>query len=274
MGVAALEGRLRDPKKIRIGFVRLFIGDVGTAFDKTVKFDVDAPPTGWKDLGATGDDTTVEATKEVFSLKTGLLRTTKFQAVIGLEGRINAILHEFDAYGINEALAGSTPFNILRTVPTASAISSVASKTAFTLASGQGANFAIGDRVVVDTLALHVSSINTSVVKTIAGDVITVDPALYVLPTTSMHVQKVLSRKLGAGTTLVPHRALLAVHDFGLGAGQICYHFPEVTAAESGFRPDFAGGRENVKLPLIFSAFGVTDADINDTVVFTIHDFD
>ena len=67
---------------------------------------------------------------------------------------------------------------------------------------------------------------------------------------------------------------MLAVHDMAVGAGQVAYHFPEVAFGAAGFRPDFAGGRENVKLALEATAFGVTDADFADTVVFTIHDFD
>jgi len=274
MASTALEGRLRDQKKVRIGFVRLFVSAVGTAYDKTAKFDTETPPTGWRDLGATGDDTTVEATKEVFNLQTGVLRTVKFQAVIGLSGRLTANLHEYDAAGVYQALGAALPFNSLRAAPTASGIASVADKTQFTLASGQGANFAVGDRVVVDLSANLTRSLNTSAISVIAADVITVSPALYVLPTTSMLVQKVLARKNAAGTTELPHFAVLAVHDMAVGAGQVAYHFPEVAFGAAGFRPDFAGGRENVKLALEATAFGVTDADFADTVVFTIHDFD
>lgn len=274
MASLALGGTLREKSKIRIGFVRLFVGDVGTSYDKTVAFDTSTPTTGWRDLGATTDETAVEATKEVFNLQTGVLRTVKFQGVIGLAGRMTANLHEYDAVGVYQALGAALPFNVLAPSPTGSGIASVTSKTSFTLASGQGASYAVGDRIVVDLAANHTRSLNTSVIKSIATDAIVVDPALYVLPTTSMTVRIVLSRKNAAGTTDLPHFAMLAVHDFGFGGGQVCYHFPEVAFAAAGFRPNFAGGRENVKLALEATAFGVTDSDFSDTVVFTIHDFD
>lgn len=274
----ALGGTLRDERRVRIGFTRIFTAqrpsDGGPTFDQTIKFDTDAPPTGFRDLGATGDDTSIEATKEVFSLRTGILRTRKFQAVIGLEGTINAILHEYDAVAINDALAGDDPFNILRPSPVASGIASVTSKSAFDLAVGEGANFVVGDRIAVAASGALLRTINTTRIQTLVTDAVTLEPALFFLPLVTDLVQKVDSRKLAVGTSLIPRLQLVMVHDFALGAGQIVYHFPDVTAAESGFRPDFAGGRENVKLPLIFAAFGVTDPDFGDTVVFTVHDFD
>src|SRR3990172_310593 len=229
MASTALEGTLREASKVRVGFVRIFVGDVGTTYDKTAKFDTVTPPTGWRDLGATGDDTEVNATKEIFSLKTGLLRTIKFQAVTGLEGKLTAKLIEYDAVGIYQGLGAALPFNVLRASPTT---------------------------------------------PPPARDTTPGAPPLFVQPTALMFAQKAQSRKLAAGSTQLPRFAMLAVHDFANDAGQVCYHFPNCDFASAGFKPDFAGGKENVKLALEATAYGVTDADINDTVVFTIHDFD
>ncbi len=274
MASTALGGDLREKRKVRIGFVRLFVAAVGTAYDKTAKFDTAVPPTGWRDLGATGDDTAVEATKEVFNLKIGVLRTVKFQAVIGLDGKLTANLHEYSSDGIYQALGAALPFNVLAASPTGVAVASVSSATQFSVAAGQGVNFAVGDRIVVDTLANHTRSLNTSVITAIATDLITVSPAFFTVPTTAMHVRKVQSRKNAAGTTELPHFTLLAIHDFAVGGGQIAYHFPEVAFGAAGFKADFKGGKENVMLALEATAFGVTDADFSDTVVFTIHDFE
>jgi len=274
MASTALEGTLREASKVRVGFVRIFVGDVGTTYDKTAKFDTVTPPTGWRDLGATGDDTEVNATKEIFSLKTGLLRTIKFQAVTGLEGKLTAKLIEYDAVGIYQALGAALPFNVLRASPTACPVLSAASKSVFTLGGGHGSDLAVADRIAVDTAALLTRTLNTSVITTIATDTITVDPPLFVQPTALMFAQKAQSRKLAAGSTQLPRFAMLAVHDFANDAGQVCYHFPNCDFASAGFKPDFAGGKENVKVALEATAYGVTDADINDTVVFTIHDFD
>jgi len=94
---------------IRIGSVRLFVAPLPTAGGPTyaeTKFITATPPTGWVDLGAMGEDTVVEATREVFSLKLGVLKVTKFQAVIGLEGRVSGNLHEFSGANIEEVIGG------------------------------------------------------------------------------------------------------------------------------------------------------------------------
>lgn len=272
MGVKALNMTV-DVSKIRIGSVRLFIGPEGKTFDSTAKFDVDNPPTGWVDLGATTEETALEATKEVFSLKTGQLNTTKFQAVIGMEGRMTATLHEFDAEKVADAMGAARPFNILRVTPTASPIETATSATELAVATGQGANFTVGDRVVVALAANLTSSPTIATILTVVDDTLTFTAALPTMPTTAMVVQKVTARKNAIGTTVIAKKALLAVHDL-VGGAQYVYHFPTVSAIESGFRPNFAGSRENVKLPVAFAAYGVTDADFNDTVVALQYEFE
>jgi hypothetical protein len=271
-GVKALNMTV-DVSKIRIGSVRLFIGEVGTAFDSAAAFNVDTPPTGWRDLGATGEDTALEATKEVFSLKTGQLNTTKFQAVIGMEGKMTATLHEFDADKVADAMGAARPFNVLRGAPTADSIQTVTSASEITLATGKGADFAVGDKVVVAAAGSLTSSPNVAIISDIDGDALTFVAALPTLPLVSDVVQKVTARKNAIGTTTITKKALLAVHDL-VGGAQYVYHFPTVSAIESGFKPNFAAGRENVKLPIAFSAYGVTDADFNDTVVALQYEFE
>jgi hypothetical protein len=269
-------GMAVDVRKVRIGSVRLFVAPIGTAYSPTGGlFNVDAPQAGWRDLGATMEDTTLEATKNVFSLKTGMLKTTKYQAVIGMDGKITANLQEFNADVVADCMGSAQPFNVLAASPTGAALAPTGSftTTTFTMATGGGAQFAIGERVVVDALASLTASRNVSWISDIAGEVITVSPALSVAPTPGQYMRKVMARKNAMGTTVITKVALLAVHDF-VGGTQYVYHFPEVCAIESGFRPALQEGKENVKLPITFAAYGVTDADFADTVCGLIYEIE
>lgn len=272
MGTKALNMTV-DTSKIRIGSVRLFIGDVGTVFDSSAAFNVDTPPTGWRDMGATAEDTALEATKEIFSLKTGQLRTTKYQAVIGMEGKLSATLHEFDVDKVADAMGSARPFNVLRAAPTASTIDAVTSASEIDLDTGMGSNFTVGDKVVVAAADALTTSPNVAIIEEIDGDTLTFASALPALPSAADLVQKVNARKNAIGTTTVAKKALLAVHDL-VGGAQYVYHFPTVSAIESGFKPNLAEGRENVKLPIAFAAYGVADQDFNDTVVALQYEFE
>jgi hypothetical protein len=272
MGTKALNMDV-DVDKIRIGSVRLFVGEVATVFDSAEAFDVDTPPTGWRDLGATAEDTVLEATKEIFKLKTGQLRTTKYEAVIGMEGRLTATLEEFDAEAVADAMGSARPFNVLRAAPTGSGIQTVTNAKTIILAAGQGSNFAVGDRVAVALAASLATTNNVGKIETINTDTITLEANLRTLPTDAMKVQKVNSRKNAIGTTVIQKWTLLAVHDL-VGGAQYVYHFPEVSAIESGFRPALHEGRENVKIPIVFGAYGVIDTDFGDTVVAAQYEFE
>jgi hypothetical protein len=277
MSSTALEGRLREKAKVRIGFMRLFVeADLTVTLDKKNKFDTSIPPTGahWRDLGATGDDTAIDGSKEHFSLKTGVLRTTKFQAVIGMDCKLTGHLHEYSHANVYTALGQTLPVNILDDSPANDSVVSAASNSEFTLDTGLGSGYTVGDRVVVDLTADCDRSLNTARVTKIASNTLTVSPALFVLPTSSMVCNKVHSVKNVVGSVELPHFQLVAVHDFAVGGGQIVYHFPEVAFGMDGFKPDFAGGKENVKLPISATAFGVTDDDVNDTIVMASYDFD
>lgn len=190
---------IQSQNAIRIGSVRLFIAPLPptvAAYNET-KFNTATPPSGWLDLGATNENTVVEATKEVFSLKTGVLKTTKFQAVIGLEGSISAELLEYNAAALVEAIGA---------------------QDAFTISGG---------------------------------------------------------KKIAVGTSTIRQRQLVAVHDTIAGDGtfpQVVFYFPKVQSADA-FRPTVGNDRESVKIPIKFSAYGTTDNDANDTIVFSIYEF-
>lgn len=105
---------IQSQNAIRIGSVRLFIAKLppDVAAYNEARFDCSAPPTGWLDLGATNESTVVEATKTIFDLKTGILKTTKFQAVIGLEGSVSAELLEYNAAALVEAIGAQDAHTI------------------------------------------------------------------------------------------------------------------------------------------------------------------
>ena len=269
-------GMAVDVRKVRIGSVRLFVAPVGTLYSPTGGlFNVDSPQQGWRDLGATAEDTTLEATKAVFSLKTGMLKTVKYQAVVGMDGKITANLQEFDANVVADCMGSAGTFNVLAASPTGAAVAPSGSFTAtsFNLASGGGAQFAIGERIVVDLAANLTSSRNVSWITGLVGDAVTLTVPLTTVPTSAMVVRKVMARKNAMGTTVITKVALLAVHDF-VGGTQYVYHFPEVSAIESGYRPALQEGKENVKLPISFAAYGVADADYNDTVCGLIYEIE
>lgn len=190
---------IQSQNAIRIGSVRLFIAALpptGAAYNEQ-RFNTATPPSGWTDLGATNENTVVEATKEVFSLKTGVLKTIKFQAVIGLEGSLSAELLEYNAAALVEAIGAMDSF-------------------------------------------------------TITG-----------------------GKKIAVGTSAIRNRQLVAVHDTIAGDGtfpQVVFYFPRVQVAEA-FRPTVGNDRESVKIPIKFTAFGTTDVDANDTVVFNVYEF-
>jgi len=190
---------IQSQNAIRIGSVRLFLAPLPptVAAYNEARFDTSAPPTGWIDLGATNEATVVEATKEIFSLKTGVLKTIKFQAVIGLEGSLSAELLEYNAAALVEAI---------------------------------GAQEALA----------------------ITG-----------------------GKKVFVGTSNIRQRQLLAIHDTIAGDGtfpQVVFYFPKVMSTE-GFKPTVGNDKESVKIGIKFSAYGVTDTDADDTIVFNVYEF-
>jgi len=190
---------IQSQNAVRIGSVRLFVAPFGPTgapvWDET-KFNTASPPTGWTDLGACNENTVVEATKEIFSLKTGVLKTIKFQAVIGLEGSLSAELLEVNADSIVEALGAQDKHSITG------------------------------------------------------------------------------GYKMSVGTSNIRLRQLLAIHDSIAGDGtfpQVVFFFPKVMATDV-FRPS-GTDKESMKLPVKFTAYGVSDEDADDIIVFNVYEF-
>jgi len=99
---------IQSQAAVRIGSARIFTAALGVTFPQT-RFDTSAPPTGWVDLGATGEDTTLEVNRTTYDLMTGVLKTLKAQFVIGMEAKISGTLLEYDKAALDAAIGAADP---------------------------------------------------------------------------------------------------------------------------------------------------------------------
>jgi hypothetical protein len=254
-----------------------------TLFDpaRQGKFDTNAPPAGWVDLGW------IDQFKRSPAGRIGQIRSGYRGAVRAqYRGEIgSSVEFEFREWGkLQMALAtGTTHFNILKAAagaaqqplggsPTAPvALGSGSTATSIVLASGGGAGFQAGQFIAVDVdyigqtgyvgsgiQASYVPAgvvsdadfirrvtFNVGVIESIAGDTITLEqPLLGGAPVASAKVQAVTGFATREGSSFIQSWSALFVVDTADGA-QLYYFYPQLSLAgdrqESDFEVENAG---------------------------------
>lgn len=238
-----------------------------TLFDpaRQGRFDTNAPPTGWVDMGWI-DEFKRSPAGRIGQIRSGYRGAVRAQ----YRGEIgSSVEFEFREWGkLQMALAtGTTHFNILKaaagtpqqplggTPAAAVALGSGSTATSIVLNSGGGAQFAVGDFIAVDVdytgqagyigsgiqatfvAAGTVSDVdyvrrvtfNVGVVKTISGDTLTLEQALLGgAPVASAKAQVVEGFASREGSSFIQAWSAVFVVDTSDGA-QLYYYYPQLS---------------------------------------------
>ncbi len=238
-----------------------------TLFDpaRQGRFDTNAPPTGWVDMGWT-DEFKRSPAGRIGQIRSGYRGAVRAQ----YRGEIgSSVEFEFREWGkLQMALAtGTTHFNILKaaagtpqqplggTPAAAVALGSGSTATSIVLSSGGGAQFTVGDFIAVDVdytgQAGYIGSgiqatfvatgtvsdvdyvrratFNVGVVKTISGDTLTLEQALLGgAPVASAKAQVVEGFASREGSSFIQAWSAVFVVDTSDGA-QLYYYYPQLS---------------------------------------------
>lgn len=205
-------------QEVSLAIERLLVAPFGTTWDNTrITLSNSAIPAGFRDLGAVVEDSVaLTVSREVFSLPTGIPRILQYQAVLGLTGRFQAVLHSNSprkvAYGLGNTDAVNTLDNSIQTVSN----TVVPSYTQVMLSNSPAAALNVGDLVVADSSAttLTVSDNETYVTSISGGTIYLSSPGFPTLPMTGWKFSKVTSVKQPYGTALIKQYRVLGVADF------------------------------------------------------------
>lgn len=282
-----------------------------TLFDpaRQGRFDTNSPPAGWFDLGWI-DQFRRSPSGRIGQIRSGYRGAVRAQ----YRGEIgSSIEFEFREWGkLQMALAGGTThFNILKaaagtpqqplggTPSLAVALGSGSTATSLVLATGGGAQFAVGDIIAVDmdytgqsgfigsgiqasfVPAASVSDVdyirrvtfNVGLVKQITSDTLTLEqPLLGGVPSASAKVQSVTGFASREGSSFIQSWSAVFVVDAADGA-QLYYYYPQLSIANE--REDGTFDVENVGTAAVrghslraeFNALAFEDPVDGETVV-------
>jgi hypothetical protein len=233
---------LTNQRNMRVGVV-----DVYWAVEDTL-YGAVAP--AWTYLGVADPGSVIpDFPRSIFSFKAGFPRATKFQAVIGTEGKINLNLVEHWPLAV-ELAAGSGPqTRTYATVPAPTTVASAPTVTGCTLTSGTG--YAVGQ---LCEIALPGGITDLVTLLTVSGAAVTWAPATRIAPIATAVFQAVKTVKQGLGSNVIVRGALKAVFTDENGE-TITIHIPACTPVGT-YKPNFADATKNVVLPLEFDAYG------------------
>lgn len=253
--------QLLTPRDVALAVEQFLIAPYGTAWTAG-RINMASVPAGFSYLGrVVADSPQVTISRDIFQLDYGIPRTRQYQQVVGVGARIQFSLHSRDIRHVAYALGNLTNDAILYHMPnSANLISSVGSAAQFTLAASPANAWYVGDEVVTAaTSAALGTSQNASVISSINGLVITVDPPFASTPvvTPGVAIKPVGQRTAFSTSTLRSYR-LIGVADFTDGV-QLVHDFQKVQP--SGEFVDIIRNTENPKIPFTFDAFGLSDSN-------------
>lgn len=252
-----------NENEVSIAVEHLLIAPVGTSYSPTkLSYDVTAWPTGFRSLGAVVDDSvTLTITREKFQLMTGLPKVLQYEAVIGMSGRMQAVLHSFSPRKAQYALGNFDPVNTL--INTSSGISSVTNHNVLSLSHTN--QLAVGDMVVYhpsSATSLPIGQSEAEIVSISSNLVYFATPGFDVLPTTAGFVAKYTAVKQAIGTSRITRYAMIGLADL-LDGSQIQHYVPKV--APGAEFTEAIKHVENWRMPVSFDIYSQLTAGFGPT---------
>ncbi len=241
-------------EEISLAVEQFFIAPEGTSFTMG-RVSASSPPAGFVALGAVVEDSpTVNITRGLYQLATGIPAQLQYQKVTEFGAGITATLYSFDPKKVQYALGNVDPINSLET--TVVSLSSVTDKDTITLTGSPSEVWTIGDYIATNstTTGLTTTS-NLAKISSING--LTVVFSSYTFdntPASHDFVSKVSYTMLPFGTSKLKKYVLLGVADM-IDGPQIQHFFDKVSPAG-----DWSHGvrAEASQMALNFTAYGTS----------------
>lgn len=252
------------PQEITLALEHFMIAPAGTALP-VGRVDLDSPPPGFIRLGAVADDSpTISVTKQKYDLSTGIPSNLQYQAVVGMQGQLQAVLHTFDPYAAYLAGGGLPPYLLPKT--SASVYGTVANsatntRTTVYVASSGSATFAVNDLVVTAaSTALNTSRnyawITAAASTTGAAWTLTLQGAgLPFTPTVGDPIVSVAMSRFALGTNILPEFRVVGVAD-AINGMQIIHDCQR--ARPTGEFGEALRNGAHLQMPISFDLFGYT----------------
>jgi hypothetical protein len=244
-------------REVSMAIERILVAPYGTTWSPTVIVGLDNTvlPPGFRDCGAVVEDSvTATWTREKFQLKGGLPRVIQYESVLGVDGRLQAMLHSNSPRKMAYSLGNLDPINTWAGSPTT--ITSVANNTQISVSSATG--FRAGDTVLLSTPGaanLEVCDIEADI-SSISGTTLYFSaPGPGLFPTTSLVAAKLTSVKQAVGTSQIKLYTILGVADFIDGV-QLIHYIPK--AASGGEVQEGGRAGENWRQPVQWDIYGTS----------------
>ena len=214
-----------------------------------VELDVTSIPTGFRDLGAVVEDqVNLTIARDIYRLETGIPRTLKYSAVVGVSGRLEVMFHSISPRDMAYALGNVDPAVTVSTIYTTHA-ATAHSRTKLVLNTA-GHGLAVGDVIVTATTSAgllttdneaQVSSVGTGVDTLV---VYLTEDGFPDVPSTSWCVAKVTQIAQPYGTSKIKEYHILGVADF-IDGWQIVHDIQKARVApgdmQEAYKPTESG---------------------------------
>lgn len=222
------------------------------------RIDLDQLPSGYADLGAVVEDSpSFKVNRDIFQLNTGIPAVTQYQAVIGMTGTFEAMLHSNSWRKVQTALGNYT---YSTTVTTIGSVSSVVNQAQFVLTySGTINNATIGRQIVIanpgtqdniDAVESWIASMTTLTTSTF---LIQLGTTPIKTPIGGNVVYTYNLSRLLVGAAPIKSYTLIGVADF-IDDTQIVHYMSKVQP-QGEFMEEIKPG-ENKRTKVAFTAFG------------------
>ena len=243
----------QSDRQIRLGVVNLYTAAKDTAV---------AAASGWTWLGVCeAQSLSFDFPFEVFEYVSGIPKTSKVTAIVGINGTIGATLDEYSAAGMDLAAGGAAMSKTYAATPAATTVAASGSTVNMVkVASATG--YAVGMRIEVQTA----SGLEDTYIDSIANTTeFTVKPAFAGVPVATTGTVKAIKeyvKPIGGGA--ITKKAFKAVFtDTNLETATI--YCPQVSS-KAGYKPSFGDASANAKIPLELTAHGVEETIDGKTV--------
>lgn len=221
-------------EEVSLALEHVLVAPYGTAWSPA-RVEVNSPPPGFVHLGAVQDDSpSVQVSKEMYTLDTGIPAVRNYQAVTRIMGEFSFVLHSHAPYPNYLGAGGLAPYYIPQTANAGyMSVASLISKTQLLLNSVT-ADLQVTSMIVVDTTAnlqtsrnyAWISAIDTSTkIITLSGP----EGLKLTTPVSSMPLCAVQRGSLLLGSNAIPKFHILGVADF-LDGAQVVHDMPNAQA--------------------------------------------
>ncbi|MCK9596422.1 hypothetical protein M0R19_04520 [Candidatus Pacearchaeota archaeon] len=217
-------------EEISLAVEQFFIAPEGTAYTPG-RVNASSPPSGFVALGAVVEESpTVNITRSLYQLSTGVPKTLQYQKVMEFGAAITATLFSFDPKKVQYALGNVDPTNVIET--TCVSLASVTDKETITLSGSPATAWAVGDYIATASSTTGVvTTSNLARISSING--LTIVFSSYTFdntPASHDYVSKVSVTMLPFGTSQLKKYVLLGVADM-IDGPQAQHFFKKVSPA-------------------------------------------